>query len=166
KQDSAAGLAEVCTRVPKLFELMLASGIRSEKVPKVLTMINDTVTRTLIGIATRKLGPPPAPFAWLAFGSQARQEQSIKTDQDNGVVYADDAPPGAEAYFKSLAEVVCDGLDACGYVYCPGKIMATTDDWRQPLSGWVRHFSDWARLPDPKAVLSVSIFFDLRTVTG
>jgi CBS domain-containing protein len=166
KQDSMAGLAEVCKRVPKLFELMLASGIRSEEVPKVLTMINDTVTRTLIGIATRTLGPPPAPFAWLAFGSQARQEQSIKTDQDNGIVYADDAPAGAEAYFKSLAEFVCDGLDACGYVYCPGKIMATTDSWRQPLAGWVRHFSDWARLPDPKAVLSVSIFFDLRTVTG
>jgi CBS domain-containing protein len=166
KQDSVAGLAEICKRVPKLFELMLASGIRSEEVPKVLTMINDTVTRTLIGIAGRNLGPPPAPFAWLAFGSQARQEQSIKTDQDNGIVYADDAPAGAEAYFKSLAEFVCDGLDACGYVYCPGKIMATTDDWRLPLAGWVRHFSDWARLPDPKAVLSVSIFFDLRTVTG
>lgn len=166
KEDSVAGLAEVAKRVPKLFELMLASGIRAEEVPKVLTMITDTVTRRLIGLAQEALGPPPAAFAWLAFGSQAREEQSLKTDQDNGLVYADGAPPGADAYFKQLAHFVCDGLDACGYPYCPGKIMATTDDWRRPLSGWLEHFREWASVPDPEAVLRVSIFFDLRAVWG
>lgn len=166
KQDTVEGLAELCGRVPKLFELVLASGIRAEEVPKVLTMISDTVTRTLIGIAEAQLGPPPAPYAWLAFGSQAREEQSLKTDQDNGLVYADDAPADADRYFKALAKLVCDGLDACGYPYCPGKIMATTDKWRQPLAGWQKHFAEWAALPDPKAVLSVSIFFDLRPVYG
>ncbi|HRP34679.1 MAG TPA: DUF294 nucleotidyltransferase-like domain-containing protein [Gammaproteobacteria bacterium] len=166
KQDSVADLAETCKRVPKLFELMLASGMRAEEVPRVLTMITDTVTRRLIKLAQDRLGPAPAPFAWLAFGSQAREEQSLKTDQDNGLVYADDAPPETDAYFKALAEFVCDGLDACGYVYCPGKIMATTDKWRQPLRGWLRHFADWAGMPDPEAVLRVSIFFDLRPVCG
>lgn len=166
KQSSLAGLVDVCERVPKLFELMLASGIRAEEVPKVLTMISDTVTRRLISLAEEKLGPPPASFAWLAFGSQAREEQSLKTDQDNGLVYADDAPPDADEYFKAMAHFVCDGLDACGYPYCPGKIMATSDDWRQPLSGWLAHFAEWAQLPDPRAVLRVSIFFDMRAVHG
>jgi CBS domain-containing protein len=166
KQDSVEALVKVCGRVPKLFELLLASGIRAEEVPKVLTMISDTVTRRLIALAKDRLGPPPAPFAWLSFGSQAREEQSLRTDQDNGLVYADDAPPDADAYFRELANFVCDGLDACGYVYCPGKIMATTDEWRQPLSGWLKHFSSWASVPDPEAVLRVSIFFDLRHVCG
>jgi CBS domain-containing protein len=166
KKASVEGLVEVCKRVPKLFELMLASGMRPEQVPKVLTTISDSVTRRLLGIAEERLGPPPAAYAWLSFGSQAREEQSLKTDQDNGLVYADDAPPVADAYFRELAHFVCDGLDACGYPYCPGKIMATTDDWRQPLSGWLKHFRDWATVPDPEAVLRVSIFFDLRAVHG
>jgi CBS domain-containing protein len=166
KQDSVADLARVCERVPKLFALMLAAGIRAEEVPKVLTMITDTVTRRLIALAQEKFGPPPANFAWLVFGSQAREEQSLKTDQDNGLVYADGAPPGADDYFRALAGFVCDGLDACGYVYCPGDIMATNDSWRQPLSGWLRHFAEWAGLPDPEAVLRASIFFDLRSVDG
>ena len=166
RQKSVEGMVEVCKRVPKLFELMLASGLRAEEVPKVLTTITDTVTRSLIKLAEEKLGPPPAAFAWLVFGSQARGEQSIKTDQDNGIVYADDAPPEADDYFKRLATFVCDGLDACGYPYCPGKIMATTDKWRQPLAGWQKHFADWCRLPDPEAVLQVSIFFDLRSAYG
>ena len=166
KQDSVQGLVETCRRVPKLFELMLVSGIRPEEVPRVLTMITDTVTRTLVGLAQKELGPPPAAFAWLAFGSQAREEQSLKTDQDNGIVYADNAPPGADEYFGKLAQFVCDGLDACGYPYCPGDIMASNPKWRQPLSGWLKHFAEWARVPDPKAVLQVSIFFDLRGIYG
>jgi CBS domain-containing protein len=129
-------------------------------------MITDTVTRTLIGLAQKEFGPAPAPFAWLAFGSQAREEQSLKTDQDNGIVYADDAPPEAAEYFRKLAQFVCDGLDACGYPYCPGDIMASNPKWRQPLSGWLKHFAEWARLPDPGAVLQVSIFFDLRGIYG
>ena len=166
KAGSIEALVKICRQVPKLFELMLASGMRAEQVPKVLTTLNDAVTRRLIGLGQQQLGPPPAPFAWLAFGSQARAEQSIKTDQDNGIVYADDAPPGADAWYAALARIVCDGLDACGYPYCPGKIMAITDEWRQPLSGWLQHFRTWAAVPDPEAVLRISIFFDLRAVYG
>jgi CBS domain-containing protein len=166
KENTVDGLVAICQRVPKLFELVVASGIRPEEVPRVMTMITDTVTRRLIALAQEKLGPPPAPFTWLSFGSQAREEQSLKTDQDNGIVYADEAPPEADAWFLQLARFVSDGLDACGYPYCPGNIMATNDEWRQPLSGWLKHFSDWATVPDPEAVLRVSIFFDLRAISG
>jgi CBS domain-containing protein len=166
KAGSVERLVALCRQVPRLFELLLASGMRSEQVPKVLSTLNDTVTRRLIALARQQLGPAPAPFAWLAFGSQAREEQSLKTDQDNGLVYGDAATPDADAWFAALARFVCDGLDACGYPHCPGKIMATTDEWRLPLSGWLQHFRDWASLPDPTAVLRVSIFFDLRGVHG
>jgi CBS domain-containing protein len=44
--------------------------------------------------------------------------------------------------------------------------MAITDAWRQPLSGWLAHFRTWAAVPDPGAVLRISIFFDLRAVYG
>lgn len=166
KAASIEHLVSICRQVPRLFELMLASGLRAEQVPKVLTAVNDAVTRRLISLARQQLGPAPAPFAWLAFGSQARAEQSIRTDQDNGLVYADDAPAGADAWFAALARIVCDGLDACGYPYCPGAIMATTDDWRRPLAGWLEHFRRWSAVPDPQAVLRISIFFDLRAVEG
>jgi CBS domain-containing protein len=166
KQDTREGVVDVCRRIPQLFELLLASGLRAEEVPKVMSTLADAVTRRLIHLAQARLGPAPAPWAWLAFGSQAREEQSLRTDQDNGIVYADDAPAGADAWYAALAREVSDGLDACGYVYCPGGIMATTPEWRQPMSGWLRHFARWATLPDPTAVLRVSIFFDLRGIDG
>jgi CBS domain-containing protein len=166
KAGSVAELVQTCRGIPRLFELLVASGMRAEQVPKVLTTLSDAVTRRLLDLAEQHLGPPPAPYAWLAFGSQARGEQSLRTDQDNGLVYADGAPPEAGPYFADLATLVCDGLDACGYPYCPGHVMATNDAWRRPVAGWLAHFRDWAALPDPEAVLRASIFFDLRRVHG
>lgn len=166
KASSLEELVSVCKQVPKLFEMLVASGLRPEHVPRILTTINDAITRRLLSLARQQLGDPPAAFAWLAFGSQARAEQSIRTDQDNGLVYADDAPSDADAYFAQLARIVCDGLDACGYPYCPGQVMATTDAWRQPLRGWLEHFRRWSNTPQPNAVLRISIFFDMRMVAG
>jgi CBS domain-containing protein len=166
KSGSVEALVQVCREIPRLFELVVASGMRAEQVPKLLTTISDAVTRRLLDLAEQRLGPAPVPYAWLAFGSQARGEQSLRTDQDNGLVHVDAAPPDAERYFAELATFVCDGLDACGYPYCPGQVMATNPAWRQPLAGWLAHFRSWAALPDPEAVLRASIFFDLRPVDG
>jgi CBS domain-containing protein len=166
KAASVVEIVQTCRGIPQLFELLVASGLRAEQVPRVLTTLSDAVTRRLLDLAEQRLGPPPAPYAWLAFGSQARGEQSLRTDQDNGLVHGDDAPSDAGPYFTELATFVCDGLDACGYPYCPGQVMATNDAWRRPVAGWLAHFRDWAALPDPEAVLRVSIFFDLRRVHG
>ena len=156
KQETVEGLAAICRRVPKLFELLLASGMRAEQVPKILSMISDTVTRQLVGFAEARLGPAPAPYAWLSFGSQAREEQSLKTDQDNGLVFADDAPAEAGDYFRELAGLVCDGLDACGYPYCPradsARPWVTAAAGRGGGSSWRR----WPGRPRNTTCLSAS----------
>jgi CBS domain-containing protein len=71
-----------------------------------------------------------------------------------------------EQYFTTLANWVCDGLNACGFVYCPGEAMASNQEWRQPLRTWRQYFNDWITKPEPKALMLASIFFDLRPVHG
>jgi len=100
-------------------------------------------------------------------GSLARNDQSITTDQDNALALHDTFDPAQhDAYFKELAQRVSDGLDACGYPYCKGGIMATNDQWRQPLAQWRRYFTEWIASPDPQRLLHSSIFFDLDAVYG
>ncbi|HEY5719821.1 MAG TPA: putative nucleotidyltransferase substrate binding domain-containing protein, partial [Gammaproteobacteria bacterium] len=69
-------------------------------------------------------------------------------------------------YFRALSKSVCDGLDACGYIYCPGEMMAMTDEWRQPLATWKGYFDKWIDTPEPKALMLTCVFFDLRCVGG
>jgi CBS domain-containing protein len=69
-------------------------------------------------------------------------------------------------YFRELTRYVCDGLDACGYIYCPGEMMAITDKWRQPLQTWKSYFNKWIDQPEPMALMLTCVFFDLRCVHG
>jgi CBS domain-containing protein len=166
KKDSVEALVVLSLRLPSLFERMVNLGRDVEQIGRMVTLITDAFTIRLIQLAERELGPPPMAFAWLAFGSQAREAQTARTDQDNGLVLERKAEEDEAVYFAKLSEFVCDGLDQLGYVYCPGEIMALNAKWRISLAKWKRQFDKWIDEPDPKSVMHCSIFFDIRCVYG
>ena len=143
---------------------LIKIDLRADDLGRILTSVTGALTRRLIVLAQQELGPEPVPFVWLAFGSQGRQDQSAKSDQDNGLLLADELSPEQDAYFAQLAEFVNDGLDACGYVYCPGGIMANNPQWRLRLSDWQTTFKTWITEPSSKALMHTSIFFDMRPI--
>jgi len=120
----------------------------------------------LLRDAEAQLGPPPVPYAWLVLGSEGRYEQTLRTDQDNALVYDDSASSEDVSYFEKLAELVVGWLVECGFPRCPGNIMATNPEWRQPLSVWQHYFRRWIEIPDEEALLRIAIFFDYRQVYG
>ena len=166
KQNSIGDLIVLSRRLPALFERLVKLGRKVEQIGRMITHITDAFTVRLIQLAEQKFGPPPMAYAWIVFGSQAREDQTAKTDQDNGLVLEREADRDEAAYFAKLSNLVCGGLDQIGYVYCPGEIMALNVKWRVSLAGWKRHFDGWIDQPDPKSVMHCSIFFDIRCVYG
>ncbi|WP_405243391.1 putative nucleotidyltransferase substrate binding domain-containing protein [Lentisalinibacter salinarum] len=166
RQHTVDGLVEVCSRLPGLIAGQVQGDVAAEQLGKFITAITDSVTRQLISMVRDELGPPPCRYAWIALGSQARHEQSARSDQDNALVLEDGADSRAEAYFERLAEFVNAGLDRCGWVYCPGEVMASNPSWRITVSRWKEQFRQWITVPEEKALMHANIFFDLRTVDG
>ncbi len=167
RQPNVAGLIEATQAVPQLLARLAQNHASAHSMGHVITSITDAVTVRLLQLAEAQLGPPPVDYVWVAAGSQARSEQTAQTDQDNCMVLADTYRAAQHgAYFKALATQVCDGLHACGYVYCPGEMMAMNDTWRMPLSQWRQCFLHWIEQPDPKALMLTSVFFDMRAVYG
>ena len=166
RQPDVAGLVAVSRRLPQLVARLVTADAKAEDVGRVVSIVSDALTQRLLQLAEATLGPPPVPYAWLAFGSQARQEQTAHSDQDNGLLLDDAFQPGHDSYFAALARFVCDGLNACGYIYCPGQVMATNPLWRQPLHVWRNYFANWLHEPSPEALLHTCIFFDLRHLFG
>ncbi|MEE4120978.1 MAG: DUF294 nucleotidyltransferase-like domain-containing protein [Paracoccaceae bacterium] len=163
---SAAEMAEVTARLPQLLAQLVGAGNRHEVTTRLVTDIADACTRRLLTLAERRLGPPPAAYLWLACGSQGRQEQTGISDQDNCLILADDMPQGAHGYFERFAAFVCEGLATCGYVLCPGEMMAINPRWRQPLRVWRGYFERWIAEPDQEAQMLASVMFDLRPIGG
>lgn len=166
RQTDVDALAAVVAGTPDLVVHWMHSGMSAQQVSQILTAISDAITTRLIDLAQSDLGPAPGPWAWLGFGSQARAEQLLGADQDNGIVIDDSLAEDSLDYFHTLARRVCDGLAVCGYAYCPGEIMATTDTCCQRLSVWKRAVRSWTQEPTQDAVMRISIFFDLRKVHG
>lgn len=166
RQHDLEGIKSLVSGMANLMVQWVNSGMRAQQVGQILTAISDAVTTRLIQIAEQKLGPAPAPWCWLGFGSQARAEQLLGADQDNGILIDDSVQAEHLPWFAELAKMVCDGLNASGYVYCPGEIMASNNEWCQPLSSWQQKVRRWVTTPTPDAAMRVSIFFDLRCIYG
>lgn len=164
KARSLDALVQISAKVPELQVHLVTAGATADHVGQAVTAVTDAITARLLELAEAELGPPPVPYAWLAGGSQARREQSSHSDQDNALLIADHVKEADDAYFAALAKRVNDGLDACGYYFCPGDVMASNAQWRQPLRIWRKYFTNWIERPEPKALMLSSVFFDLRPV--
>ena len=164
KAKDLDALIACSAQVPELQVHLVQSGATADQIGQAVSAVTDAISLRLLEMAEAALGPPPVPYAWLAGGSQARREQSVHSDQDNALLIADHSKPEEDEYFAALARFVNDGLHACGYVYCPGKVMASNPKWRQPLRIWRKYFNTWIKRPEPMALMLSSVFFDLRAV--
>jgi CBS domain-containing protein len=156
--------------------VILEHGGMAKDICELITTLNDHLTRKIIALAEEAMvreghGRPPVPYAWLALGSEGRREQTLRTDQDNALVFVDHSPEAEEearSYFLNLAEKVVSGLERCGFPRCKGGIMAVNPKWCQPLHVWKEYFRHWITDVDYPAeeVLATFVFFDCRPIYG
>jgi len=167
KQTTVEGLAGISGKVKQLQQNLAAADASAYSTGHIVTAITDALTIRLIHLAEVAFGPAPIDYVWVAAGSQARNEQTAKSDQDNCLIL-DDAYDEAThgAYFKNFSKFVCDGLAACGYIHCPGDMMAMNDTWRQPRRVWAQYFHKWVNQPEPMALMLTCVFFDQRAIHG
>ncbi|MBO9482426.1 DUF294 nucleotidyltransferase-like domain-containing protein [Salinisphaera sp. G21_0] len=160
-------LKAVSRQVKDCFVRMVDEDANAHMVGSAMSVIGRSFKQRLAEIAEEELGAPPVPYCLLAMGSMARDEQLIVTDQDNALIL-DDSYDEAEhgEYFKRLADIICDGLNACGYSYCSGGIMASNPQWRMTHTQWEECFAQWIDQPNPETLLHSSIFFDIEGVYG
>jgi PAS domain S-box-containing protein len=162
-------VAQCCERTSPLVKTLMDSSARPRHVTNMLASICDAATERLIQLAVDELGTLPVPFAFIGMGSQGRQEQTLLTDQDNGIIFA----PGVNAdpekvtdYFLHLGTRVCAGLALAGYQLCRGQVMASNPRWCRSLPDWISGFDEWVHKSEPQEIIDLSIFFDFRTVYG
>jgi CBS domain-containing protein len=171
--NSLDALKRLGPDVTQITRRLVSAGASAVDVGALVAELNDQLVQRVLALTAEQLAADghhvPVPYCWLAFGSEARREQTLKTDQDNGLVYAD-PPPGeaaaTAAYYARFADAAVRGLVTIGFPACPGNVMASNPALCRPLSGWLENFARWMDDPSPAEVLAASIHFDLRPVGG
>jgi CBS domain-containing protein len=164
-EDEAVAAAR---RLPEVASELVAANVDPVDVGHVIGGTIDALTRRLIELAIARLGDPPAPWAWLALGSEARHEQALSTDQDHALAYEPGEREEAELdpYFAELAEAVTSGLEAAGIPRCHGDAMAVHPSLRRSMAGWMDQFRSWMSDPGTEGSVLTSIAFDYRRIAG
>jgi len=162
------GLIAAAEDIRKLARRTLAEGGAAEPLTQMISTLNDHLTVRLIELTQAEFALPRVAWCWLAFGSEGRYEQTLSTDQDNGLVFAcaTGEEEGVRQALLPFAAEVNERLDACGFPLCKGKVMASNPDLCLSVEEWQRRFGSWIRSSTPQALLDATIYFDFRPIYG
>jgi len=165
--DAFASLEEaprIAVRVHEFMRDFAARDLSGGLLTRLIAAFNDRLTVRVIELTARRHRMPKGSWCWLALGSEGRHEQSLVSDQDNGLVFSATDRHEADALreiFLPFAQDVNRRLADCGFPLCNGGIMAGNPAWCLSLDEWRRRFYEWVRRPEPEALLNATIFFDL-----
>ncbi|GAA4792565.1 hypothetical protein GCM10023231_20930 [Olivibacter ginsenosidimutans] len=162
-------LKEKWARVPFMVGQLLAQGVQAEIVNQLITAIADTIVQNVIEEVLLEKGTAPSKFVFMVLGSEGRKEQTLKTDQDNAIIYEDKANEHREAvrkWFLDFAAKVSDRLNDIGFAYCTGGFMASNPQWTHSLSHWKANYKQWMEEALPETAIKFSTFFDCRLIYG
>jgi len=162
------GLIAASEDIQKLARRTLTEGGAAEPLTQMISSLNDHLSVRLIEITQPEFTLPPVKWCWLAFGSEGRYEQTLSTDQDNGLVF--DCPPGEEEAVRQallpFAAEVNRRLDACGFALCDGNVMASNPELCLSVGEWHGRYRHWIQSASPQALLDATIYFDFRPIHG
>lgn len=169
--EKAAHLDDLKTlhaRIQALVAHLAGTGIPIRDLVRLIAHLNDQIVLRLIALLRAQWFDDIAEdsFAFLVLGSEGRGEQTLATDQDNAIVYADDLAPAQIKRLEEFSLALIDGLIAIGVPACKGGIMAKNAEWRRSLGEWKKQIGRWMSTPTPENILACSTFIDLRTVFG
>ena len=161
-----ATLKYLAAQIRQFARNLLGQGVQARQITELISHLNDLLTERLVQITAQRHGLDLARACWLAFGSEGRGEQTVATDQDNGLVFDSDDPERDRPAWLALAQEVNQGLDACGYPLCKGQVMAGNPALCLNVAEWLQRFGHWIEHGAPEDLLAASIYFDLRPVAG
>jgi CBS domain-containing protein len=143
---------------------LLGQGVGARQLTELISHLNDVFTERLVHLLAEQQGVDLRRACWLAFGSEGRSEQTIATDQDNGIVFEGDASDRPR--WLAFAKEVNEALDSCGFPLCKGNIMASNPECCLTQAEWMQRFDDWIDHGAPEDLLAACIYFDFRPLVG
>jgi CBS domain-containing protein len=171
--DSIAVLQQSADDIRRMAHNLIAQGIAPEQLTQFISTFNDLLTVRVIELECAASGLQGTTllegFCWMALGSEGRFEQTLKTDQDNALIFTVPDNMTADqvrAKLLPVAKRINAALDLCGFPLCKGEVMASNPKWCLSLDEWKGVFGTWVDQGGPKDLMHASIFFDFRALYG
>ncbi len=162
--DRACTLLELAAAAKQIAEQvrpLRRQGVKFEVVAEIISDLN----RRLFAKLYELLCPAElrGKSCLIVMGSEGRGEQTIRTDQDNGLILSEAVDKAA---LQRLRDEFSGALADFGFPPCPGHVMVSNPFWSRTLDEFVADFHVWTSAPNEQSAMNVAIFFDAVAVAG
>ncbi|MBE0499035.1 MAG: cyclic nucleotide-binding/CBS domain-containing protein [Campylobacterales bacterium] len=144
-----------------LVQSLNSKGVKVRYIAKLVSEINAKVYEKVYEFSLPEALRQKA--ALIVMGSEGRNEQVLRTDQDNALIIDDEAD--AEI-FSPYMQTFSDHLQHLGFPPCPGKVMVSNPQWRGSVSLFKKRIDTWVESSDENALQTLSIFLDAQCICG
>ncbi len=161
RATSTADLRTAAREIADQIRVLRRQDVRVEVIAEIVSDLN----RRLMARTFQLLAPESlrAQACLIVMGSEGRGEQTMRTDQDNGLILAGPVDP---ASLNAFRREFTAALEDYGFPPCPGDVMVRNPFWSKPLADYMESFRRWIALPDENAHMNVAIFYDAAPVAG
>ena len=144
-----------------IIKSLQAKGVKIYHISNLIGQLNTKVYQKLYSLVLPEELQKNA--CLIVMGSEGRNEQIIKTDQDNALVIKNGIDVEQyRPYMQQLTEHLID----LGYPPCEGNIMVSNPYWCKTADEYKTDITKWINSPDMKSYLDLAIFIDAFAVAG
>jgi CBS domain-containing protein len=166
RAPDVASLQSLAAEVRTFAATLMGQGVQATPLTALISQLNDRLTARLVHLMAQAHERDLSRMCWLAFGSEGRSEQTVATDQDNGLIFESADPDRDRPGWLIFARAVNEALAACGFPLCAGNVMASNPECCLTFDEWTQRFTRWIDQGTPEHLLAASIYFDLRPIAG
>jgi CBS domain-containing protein len=161
RATSLPDLGAAAAQISEQLRPLRRQGVKFEVVAEIVSDLNRRLFHKLFEL----LCPPEMQgrACLIVMGSEGRGEQTIRTDQDNGLILSE---PVDEAKLQKFREAFSGALANFGFPPCPGRVMVNNPLWSRTIDDYISDFSHWTTAPDELSAMNVAIFYDAESVAG
>ena len=161
KATSTDELKRASIDITKTVKSLYTKSVQTTYIAKMVAELNAKVYEKLFQlILPQKLQEKSA---LLVMGSEGRDEQILKTDQDNALIVQN----GVDVeQFRPYMEIFTNTLIEFGFPRCDGDIMVSNHFWCKSFKDYDNQLDIWLNGSKMEDYMNLAIFFDAKVVGG
>lgn len=138
-----------------------AKGVKVRYITKLIATLNDKIYNKLFEMCVEPELRDKC--ALIVMGSEGREEQTLKSDQDNALIIKN----GVDVELFTEPMMRLNGyLLELGFPKCNGNVMVSNEFWRKNSSAYKDLITTWTYDMSDESVKNMSIFLDAKCIAG
>ncbi|SMP86750.1 CBS domain-containing protein [Epsilonproteobacteria bacterium SCGC AD-308-E02] len=161
KAMSVEDLKNIQSDLKNLLITLNSKGVKVRYITKLVSTLNIKIYKKVFDMCVDESLRDKCVL--IVMGSEGREEQSVKTDQDNALIVKD----GVDVeLFREPMMKLNHYLLELGFPICSGNVMVSNEFWRRDVSGYKALIDSWVTNLSEESLQNLSIFLDAKCVAG